>query len=1012
MGEKIESYKTISEGIEANVSIEKTSDFVLIYELKLPEIAAGTLVLLEKIRAMLLTEIPIKPTELMDIASIENLKKKFFEKGLEILKREMPFVDENTQKYLIGSLIQEMFGLGKIEFLLSDPNLEEVVINGSKEPVWVYHKKYGWLKTNVQIQQENEILNYANNIGRKVGRQITILNPLMDAHLPTGDRVNATLFPISTHGNTITIRKFRRSPWTITDFIENKTLNFEVAALIWLAVQYEMNMIVAGGTASGKTSLLNVFMSFIPPNQRIVSIEDSVSGEEEILVKNGNEIKKKKIKEFFEGLNEDEIVPKNLEVLSMSKSGKIEFRKIKKMIRHKVRKPLYEILLSSGKTIKVTGDHSLFSLSDDLSIKPIKVSNLKKGSFIAVPRYIQLPENLEKLNLLEILKDEDVFVEGEKLKEFLNSKEGRIFLIKNIPTAKRKRRYSYRDKGFLPIKLFKKIEEKIPIEDLKIFKRGSKFSLPAELLIDKDFVFLLGCWVGDGCYDKNSIIITMNDDEFLERIRSFCEKYKLNLKKHSDGFSFMINSSLLKRIMKKLGFGGDSFTKRIPEFIFLLKKKLKAEFLKGLFSAEGWVSKYEVKLTTYSKELASDLETLLLNFGILVRKGFYKDKLGKEYVECRISSKVFLEKFAQLINFEQGYKRSSLNKLLQVDVHDVSDVIPLPKFVYKEIKYLFKNSISQSYWKTWHRDYIKSNIGRNYLSRLINENIESFQELKNPVDGKKLLELTTNEIFWDKIKEIKKVDYDGYVYDLSVEENENFICNNIIAHNTRELQLPDFLHWVPLTTREPNPEGLGEVSMLSLLVNSLRMRPDRIIVGEIRRAREAEVLFEAMHTGHSVYATLHADTAEQALKRLINPPINVPESVIEALHLFAVAFRDRRLGIRRMYQLSEVLPGSEKRGPQINTLYRWKPSKDEIIKENESYRLIDEISMHTGLSNQEIMNDIQEKVKILKWFVEKQLKDLNKIGRVVAIYYSSPDTILKAVEKNEDVDKVIKSWFK
>jgi flagellar protein FlaI len=234
----------------------------------------------------------------------------------------------------------------------------------------------------------------------------------------------------------------------------------------------------------------------------------------------------------------------------------------------------------------------------------------------------------------------------------------------------------------------------------------------------------------------------------------------------------------------------------------------------------------------------------------------------------------------------------------------------------------------------------------------------------------------------------------------------------ISIEDTRELQLPDFLHWVPLTTREPNPEGLGEVSMLSLLVNSLRMRPDRIIVGEIRRAREAEVLFEAMHTGHSVYATLHADTAEQALKRLINPPINVPESVIEALHLFAVAFRDRRLGIRRMFQLSEILPGSEKRGPQINTLYRWKPSKDEIVKENESYRLIDEISMHTGLSNQDIMNDTQEKIKILKWFVEKQVKDLNKIGRLVAIYYSSPDVVVKAVEKNEDVEKVIKSWFK
>jgi flagellar protein FlaI len=499
---QLDTYKVISENIEAIVTIKKTSDFVFLYELKFPQIAPGTSALLDKVRAVLLTEIPIKPTELMDFTSLENLKKRFFEKGIEILKKEIPSVDENTQKYLVGSLMQDMFGLGRIEFLLADPNLEEVVINGSKEPVWIYHKKFGWLKTNIMIHSETNILNYANNIGRKVGRQITLLNPLMDAHLPTGDRVNATLFPISTHGNTITIRKFRRSPWTITDFIENKTISYEVAAWIWLAIQYELNMIVAGGTASGKTSLLNVFMSFIPPNHRIVSIED-----------------------------------------------------------------------------------------------------------------------------------------------------------------------------------------------------------------------------------------------------------------------------------------------------------------------------------------------------------------------------------------------------------------------------------------------------------------------------------------------------------------------------TRELQLADFLHWIPLTTREPNPEGLGEVSMLHLLINSLRMRPDRIIVGEIRRAKEAEVLFEAMHTGHSVYATLHADTAEQALKRLINPPINVPEAVIEALHLFAVAFRDRRLGVRRMFQLAEILPKGEKGGAQINVLYRWKPIKDEIIKDKESFRLLEEIRTHTGLTDEEIIKDVNEKADILKWFVKQQIKDLNKIGRLVAIYYSDTDYLLKGMRKNENVEKMIKSWF-
>ncbi|MCX6804298.1 MAG: CpaF/VirB11 family protein, partial [Candidatus Diapherotrites archaeon] len=113
--------------------------------------------------------------------------------------------------------------------------------------------------------------------------------------------------------------------------------------------------------------------------------------------------------------------------------------------------------------------------------------------------------------------------------------------------------------------------------------------------------------------------------------------------------------------------------------------------------------------------------------------------------------------------------------------------------------------------------------------------------------------------------------------------------------DTRELRPPEFLHYVPMTTREPNAEGKGGIGMLDLLVNSLRMRPDRIIVGEIRRRKEAEVMFEAMHTGHSVYSTLHANTSDETIRRLTNPPINIPQSMLDAVHLNVVMFRNRKL---------------------------------------------------------------------------------------------------------------------
>jgi flagellar protein FlaI len=168
-----------------------------------------------------------------------------------------------------------MLGLGPLEIMLSDDNIEEVVINSSDEPVWVFHKKYGWLKSTVVIKNESDIYNYAASIGRKGGREVTNLSPLMDARLTTGDRVNATLFPVSARGNTITIRKFSRKPFTITHLMQLKTVETEVLALLWLAIEYEMNIIIAGGTATGKTTFLNALMVFIPPNQRIISIEDT-----------------------------------------------------------------------------------------------------------------------------------------------------------------------------------------------------------------------------------------------------------------------------------------------------------------------------------------------------------------------------------------------------------------------------------------------------------------------------------------------------------------------------------------------------------------------------------------------------------------------------------------------------------------------------------------------------------------------------------------------------------------
>ncbi len=488
-GVVLESYNIEIDKAKVLVKIKKDLSGVT-YNLSVPEIGVATASLLGEIRNELVSITTISMKEIMDPTALSTIKKRFMQEAISLLKAKLPRIKPEIQEFLIGKLMQDMLGLGEIEFLVNDTNLEEVVISSSKEPIRVYHKSYGWIPTNLRITKEESIVNYSNIVARRVDRQITVLTPLLDAHLVTGDRVNSILFPISTKGNTITIRKFARDPYTIIDLINNKTCNLEIAILLWLAIEYEMNVLISGGTASGKTVLLNACMPFIPPNHRIISVED-----------------------------------------------------------------------------------------------------------------------------------------------------------------------------------------------------------------------------------------------------------------------------------------------------------------------------------------------------------------------------------------------------------------------------------------------------------------------------------------------------------------------------TRELMLPDFLYWTPLVTRTANPEGKGAVTMLDLLVNSLRMRPDRIILGEMRRKEEAMVLFEAMHTGHSVYATVHADSAAETISRLTNPPLSVPTNLLNAVNLNVVMFRDRRKGVRRVLQIAEFETGKNR--AEANVLYRFVPEADTIVKHSESARFFEDIGRNTGMSQTELNSNLDEKKKILLWLIKNKIRDLNDFGKIMNLYYTNKEALLKAVNKND-----------
>ncbi len=153
------------------------------------------------------------------------------------------------------------------------------MVIGPKKPVYVFHRNYETLKTNVEFGREKDIRDIIERIARDVGRRVDTQNPLLDARLPDGSRVNATIPPISLEGATITVRKFRENPFTVVDLIKKGTLNPELAAFLWVCVEgmqsKPANILVTGGTGSGKTTTLNVLASFIQRGERIVTIEDT-----------------------------------------------------------------------------------------------------------------------------------------------------------------------------------------------------------------------------------------------------------------------------------------------------------------------------------------------------------------------------------------------------------------------------------------------------------------------------------------------------------------------------------------------------------------------------------------------------------------------------------------------------------------------------------------------------------------------------------------------------------------
>jgi flagellar protein FlaI len=253
-------------------------EVIPMYRLKLPKLTPQERKLSDAIKERAIDEIKIDPREIPDPAERQRT---FIREVIKIAERESKGIalPPERLKHLAEVIVRDMIGYGPLDLMIADDALEDIMVTGINKPVYVYHRKHGMCFTNVVFDNEEAITHIIDKMARVVGRHIDQQTPLLDARLPDGSRVNATIPPVSLEGPTISIRKFRKDPLTMIDILDFNTMSTDVAAFLWLIVDglgvKPANIIFAGGTGCGKTTTLNAATTFAPDRERIISIEDT-----------------------------------------------------------------------------------------------------------------------------------------------------------------------------------------------------------------------------------------------------------------------------------------------------------------------------------------------------------------------------------------------------------------------------------------------------------------------------------------------------------------------------------------------------------------------------------------------------------------------------------------------------------------------------------------------------------------------------------------------------------------
>jgi len=1009
----------LEEGAKYKI-VRKKNEKTPIYIVFMPELSGDEKKALKFLQKRAIAEITIDPDSIIDP---EERKETFLKEILKLMESkrfesDFESLSQGKKIELAELVLQDMIGYGLLEPLLNDDALEELMVVGIKKSVYVYHRKHGMCKTNIVFDTDEEAVGIIDRIARSVGRRVDLRTPLLDARLPDGSRVNATVRPVSLDGPSLTIRKFKADPLTVVDIIGFSTMSLELAAYLWLAVEgfgvRPANFLVSGGTGSGKTTTLNCLGSFIPGWDRVITIEDtaelqlpikhwvrletrppSVEGKGEIsmdmLLKNTLRMRPDRI---IVGEVRGSEARTLLAAMNTGQSGclgTLHANTAKETITRVTNAPmsvplvmipsLNIILMQNrfshrGKTVRrITEIAEITGIEDGR----VKMNNIFEWD----PKDDTVKEtgnpSLLKVRLAQLrgVKVDEVEEELKKRKEVLS-----YLTRKNLRSIK--------DVGRVINDYYINPEMVLAqARDMK-YEEGGKEGESEGGTKNTAYSFLEGIIGEEEAAPTQKVIEKGNNFRILKVKEEKNPVYEVTL------------PPLTKR---EKSFIRDIESRAISEINIdpsTMQDKEEAQKLFYSKVLELMDTKYSSISPSKRKDVANMIAYDMVGYGIL--EYLLTDEALEEIMVVGINRPIYVS------HREYGTCRTNLA------FENNDDAVRIIEKIASSVGRRIDRSTPLLDARLIDGSRVNATIPPISLG---GPTITIRKFRKDPLTIVDLLNLNTlnpevTAYLWFVVEGMAIRPGNLLVAGGSGSGKTttlNCMCNFIpttdrvlTIEDTAELRLP-IEHTVRMETRPPNVEGEGEVTMDELVKNTLRMRPDRILVGEVRGS-EARTLFTAMNTGHDgCMGTLHSNSARETIVRLTNPPMNVPNIMLPALNLILMENKIYHAGttLRRITEIAEI-GGLDKERVILNNVYEWDPKTDSLVATGNPSVLKQGLAKLKGIDMETLNKELERRKAVIEWMVKKNITKIEDVAQVFNRYYVEPDALLKEAGASNLID--------